>query len=290
VDLEPLYRKFGPDVIHVHTVLNPAVLDWAADRGGVITLQDHRFFCPGRGKWTADGRTCREPMRRELCADCFSEASYFRHIYSLTEERLRALRNLRVVVLSRYMKGELVAAGIPEEEITVIPPFVHGLDREATSDGPPCVLFVGRLVEAKGAGEAVSAWKRSGVSLPLAVAGTGSLRAELEGRGCEVLGWVSHRRLSALYRRAEAVVLPFRWQEPFGIVGLEALTMRAPVVAWQSGGVSEWHPGPGLVPWGDLDGLASEIRLASSRTVEPPSGFEPGPLMSRLLDVYLESS
>jgi glycosyltransferase involved in cell wall biosynthesis len=277
-------------MIHVHTVLNPAVLDWAAEHDGVITVQDHRFFCPGRGKWTADGRICKEPMGEELCAKCFSEPSYFSRIYSVTEERLRALRNLRVVVLSHYMKGELVGVGIPEEGITVIPPFVHGLDLEATPDGPPCILFAGRLVEAKGVSEAVAAWKRSGISLPLVVAGTGPLRAELEGLDCEVLGWVSHRRLSALYRRAEAVVLPFRWQEPFGIVGLEALTMGAPVVAWNSGGVSEWHPGPGLVPWGDLDGLAAELRLAPDLTVDPPGGFEPGPLMGRLQDVYLESS
>jgi glycosyltransferase involved in cell wall biosynthesis len=290
VDLEPLRSKFGPDVIHVHTVLNPAVLDWAAEHDGVITVQDHRFFCPGRGKLTVEGSLCKEPMTRELCAGCFSEPSYFSHIYSLTEERLRALWNLRVVVLSHYMKGELVAAGIPDERVTVIPPFVHGLDPEATPDGPSCVLFVGRLVEVKGVYDAVSAWRRSGISLPLVVAGTGPLRAELEGRGCEVLGWVSHRRLSALYRRAEAVVLPFHWQEPFGIVGLEALTMRAPVVAWDSGGVSEWHPGPGLVPWGDLDGLAAELRIAPDRTVDPPSGFEPESLMRRLLAVYLDNS
>src|SRR4029453_16478997 len=104
---------------------------------------------------------------------------------------------------------------------------------------------------------AVRAWRRSGVPLPLVLAGTGPLRAELEaeatrakGPPLEVLGWVERDRLSALYQRAGALIFPSRWQEPFGIVGIEALSFGVPVVAWESGAGPEWHPGPGLGPWG----------------------------------------
>ena len=45
------------DVVHVHNVTNPAVLEWAASPpDAVLTVQDHRFFCPSRGKWTLGGR------------------------------------------------------------------------------------------------------------------------------------------------------------------------------------------------------------------------------------------
>ena len=156
--------------------------------------------------------------------------------------------------------------GVPAASVHVVPPFVHDLDLQARADGPPCVLFVGRLAEAKGVREAVKAWRRSGVELPLVLAGTGPLRAELEaeaarakGPPLEVLGWVEREPLSALYARAAAVILPSRWQEPFGIVGLEALRFGVPVVAWESGGVGEWHPGPGLVRWGDVSALARAL-------------------------------
>ena len=102
----------------------------------------------------------------------------------------------------------------------------------------------------------------------------------------EVLGWLDHERLSAVYKRARAVVMPSRWQEPFGIAGLEALTMGAPVVAWDSGGVSEWHPGEGLVPWGDVAALALALREAAGRRAAAPPGFERSALMDRLTDVY----
>jgi glycosyltransferase involved in cell wall biosynthesis len=294
VELDDVAGDFAADVVHVHNVVNPKVLEWAALRAGaLLTVQDHRFFCPTRGKWTLSGDVCRRPMTREICASCFEDAAYFREVHALTERRLLAARRMPVTVLSRYMREELVAAGVPPRSVHVVPPFVHGLDPGAAPSGPPCVLFVGRLVETKGARDAVEAWRRSGVELPLVLAGTGPLRAELEARagggegpGLEVLGWVARDRLSGVYRRALALVLPSRWQEPFGLAGLEALHFGVPVVAWESGGVGEWHPGPGLVPWGDVEALARALAEAVNQRVRPPAGLERDEAIRGLMAVY----
>ncbi len=186
------------------------------------------------------------------------------------------------------MKDELTQAGLPPEHIHVIPPFVDGLDRDTAADGPPCVLFVGRLVEAKGVREAIEAWRRARVSLPLVVAGTGPLREGLAEPGVEALGWVDRPELARLYRRARALVLPSRWQEPFGIAGLEALTFGVPVVAWDSGGVREWHSGTELVQWGDVDGLARVLAEAIGSRAVLRAGFERDALMARLQQQYAE--
>jgi glycosyltransferase involved in cell wall biosynthesis len=252
VELDELAAQLAPDLVHVHTVVNPDALEWAARRTAVVTVQDHRYFCPARGKWTREGRACAVPMAPATCAACFEDGDYFEEMYALTAGRLAALRRLRLVVLSAYMKRELVVAGVAAEGIAVVPPFVHGLDRRADPEGPPCVLFVGRLTEAKGARDRVGP-----------------------------------ERLSARYRRAGAVLLPSRWQEPFGIAGLEALTMGVPVVAWESGGVGEWHPGP-LLAWGDVDGLAAALRTAVGQRACAPAGFDRKDLTRRLVEVYEE--
>jgi glycosyltransferase involved in cell wall biosynthesis len=232
-------------------------------------------------------------MSREVCASCFRDQAYFDEVLGLTERRLAAVRRLQLSVLSRYMREELAAVGVPAASVHVVPPFVHDLDLQARADGPPCVLFVGRLAEAKGVREAVKAWRRSGVELPLVVAGTGPLRAELEaeaakakGPRLEVLGWVERDRLSALYRRAAAVILPSRWQEPFGIVGLEALHFGVPVVAWESGGVGEWHPGPGLVRWGDVKALARALAKHVGRGLLLEPRFARDEAIGRLTALY----
>jgi glycosyltransferase involved in cell wall biosynthesis len=291
-DLDDVAGAFRPDVVHVHNVVNPAVLAWAAGRAdALLTVQDHRFFCPTRGKWTPRGEVCRRPMTRALCASCFEDMEHFGAVHALTERRLASARRLPVTVLSRYMREELVAAGVPARAVHVVPPFVHGLDPGAIPSGPPCVLFVGRLAETKGVRDAVEAWRRSGVDLPLVVAGTGPLRGELSSRagrtpGLELLGWVDRDRLSGLYRRARALLMPSRWQEPFGIAGIEALSFGVPVAAWESGGVGEWHPGPGLVAWGDVEALARALADAVSRRVTLPPSFERDDAIGRLLAIY----
>jgi len=266
------------------------VLEWAAGRPAVMTIQDHRYFCPTRGKWTLAGRPCTDSMAPAACAACFppEDAAYFREVYALTAERLEAVRRLRLVVLSEYMQRELIAVGVAAERIRVVPPFVHGLDAEAAPDGPACVLLVGRLAEAKGVRDAVEAWRLSGVDLPLVAAGTGPRRAELEAAGVEVLGWREPARLSSTYARARAVLLPSRWQEPFGIAGLEALAMGVPVVAWESGGIREWHPGL-RVAWGDVRGLARALAEAVGRRAAMPVGFDRESAMRKLTAVYEEA-
>jgi glycosyltransferase involved in cell wall biosynthesis len=285
--LDDLAAHLRPEIVHIHNVVNPEALEWAAGRGAVMTVQDHRSFCPGRGKLTLAGAPCREPMSAALCESCFDDGAYFHRILAVTEARLAAVRRMRAItVLSHYMKRELVAVGVDADRVHVIPPFVHGLDPSAEPDGPPCVLFAGRVVTAKGAADAVEAWRRSGVSLPLVVAGTGADRARIEADGVDVLGWVPHDRLSSLYARARAVIVSSRWQEPFGIVGIEAQSMGVPVVAWDTGGAGEWQGGGAPIPWGDIDGLAAALRDAVGARASPPAGFERDALMERLRGVY----
>jgi glycosyltransferase involved in cell wall biosynthesis len=226
-------------------------------------------------------------MSPSICASCFDEGGYYDDILGLTRRRLEALRRMRaVVVLSQYMKDELAAAGVGGARVHVIPPFVHGLDTHATPDGPPCVLVVGRLVEHKGIADAVDAWRRSKVDLPLVVAGTGPLREEVEAKGGEVLGWLDPPALSRVYARARALLVTPRWQEPFGIAGLEAATMGVPVVAWESGGVREWHGGP-LAPWGDVEAAAEMLRAAvAGGRATPPRVPSRDEAMARLCALY----
>jgi glycosyltransferase involved in cell wall biosynthesis len=286
VDLDAWLGPLRPDVLHVHTVVNPLALACAASGNAVFTVQDHRSFCPSRGKWTAAGEVCATAVSPAACQECFTDAAYHEEMMALTGARLAAIRDSTVVVLSEYMRGELVAAGLSAARVHVVPPFVDfPPDTAAEAGGPDCVLFVGRLVEAKGARDAVAAWRESGVPLPLVVAGTGPLRTDMEAAGADVRGWVPHRALPGLLRRARALLMPSRWQEPFGIAGLEALSFGVPVVAWESGGVREWHPGP-LAAWGDVAGLARMLREAIGKRVSMPDGFQREVLMRRLDDAY----
>lgn len=278
--LDRCVTRLAPERVHVHTVVNPSVLAWAVSQAAVMTVQDHRYFCPTRGKWTLDGQVCRAPMAPEHCASCFEDHSYFESILALTHARLAALRGLRIGVLSHYMRAELLAMGLAPDHVVVTPPWVDWPRPPTAPVELPawlpsaCVLVAGRLTASKGLWDALAAWRLAQLELPLVCAGTGPLRAALEAQGVTVTGWLARDSLAALYARSRALLFAPRWQEPFGIVGLEALSHGVPVVAWDSGGVREWHPGGELlVPWGDVPGLARALGRALGQRAEPASGF-----------------
>ncbi|HIA02877.1 MAG TPA: glycosyltransferase [Myxococcales bacterium] len=175
--------------------------------------------------------------------------------------------------------------GIKNEQIHIIPPFVH--DLPATSvQNKDRILFVGRLTRAKGVHAAVAAWKKSGLTLPLVFAGTGSERNALERAGFEVTGWLDRSELAEQYARAATIVMPSYWQEPYGIVGLEAASLGISVVTWKSGGTLEWSEAENTVEWGDIDALAERLKKAATESPTPQSLVNPSNVMAELLTLY----
>jgi glycogen(starch) synthase len=115
---------------------------------------------------------------------------------------------------------------------------------------PPVLLGVGRLVRDKGFDLALTAFASIRGHFPglrMTIAGDGPAREELEGlaaslgigQAVQFLGWVSPGEVGDLMGAATAVVVPSRWDEPFGLVAVEAGLMERPVVAARVGGLVE---------------------------------------------------
>ena len=110
--LDKLLLQNPADVIHLHNVMNPQVLEWATGCRAMISLQDHRSFCPGQGKLTAEDKVCSQPLASSTCNPCFESQHYFQTILQTTQARLSAIKRIRQIhVLSNYMKNELRARG-----------------------------------------------------------------------------------------------------------------------------------------------------------------------------------
>jgi glycosyltransferase involved in cell wall biosynthesis len=111
------------------------------------------------------------------------------------------------------------------------------------------LLFVGRIDSRKGIDLAVEALRSLPDPATLTVAGEGDatyldeLRrlAGEPGLAGRVRFTRSDRdRLHELYADADAVVFPVRWDEPWGLVPLEAMSVGVPVVASGLGGSAEY--------------------------------------------------
>jgi glycosyltransferase involved in cell wall biosynthesis len=110
------------------------------------------------------------------------------------------------------------------------------------------VLFVGRLVYEKGASLLVEAIPRvlARVNAKFVFVGEGYMKEQLVSRARQLgvsqkgyfTGYVDEKTLRKLYRIADVCVFPSLY-EPFGIVALEAMAARAPVVVADTGGLSD---------------------------------------------------
>lgn len=243
-------------VVLAQNLMNPLAIAAAVDTGkAIVTVQDHRLFCPGPGRTLPDGARCGRPMSVEACAACLPDAAYRARMIAVTAARREATRGARITVLSQYMADELAQAGL--RGARVLPPWVElGPPRVDPGEG---FLLAGRLVAHKGADLGWQAWRQSGVASPLRVAGAGRLADSLEG--AQRLGWLDREALRGELRRARALLFPARWQEPFGLVGLEALAQGTPVIAMETGGLGDWAgEGARRVGPGDVGAMAAEMR------------------------------
>lgn len=134
------------------------------------------------------------------------------------------------------------------------------------------LVFLGRLIDAKGVTDAV----RAAALVPasrLHVYGAGSAEAEARSLAVELgvdarfHGWVDSATAASALSRAGCLLVPTRMFEAWGMVGPEAIAAGCPVVAYDSGGIREWlAPEYGeIVPHGDPSALAAAARRQLSR-------------------------
>lgn len=55
----------------------------------------------------------------------------------------------------------------------------------------------------------------------------------------EFLGFIPYEKMKSIYNTADCVLVPSQWDEPFGLVVAEAMSMKKPLIATKLGGIAE---------------------------------------------------
>jgi glycosyltransferase involved in cell wall biosynthesis len=288
-------RDFSPDVLHAHWWFPAGLTVWPGQglpRKLPVVLTSH-----GTDLFLLD----RFRAARFAAARVFARAA-------------------QVTVISTPLVGRVRALGVPADRITVVP---MPLD-DATFDGRAPendrereqVLFVGRLVERKGAEFAIRAVARVR-DARLVVAGDGPERPSLERLARQLgvearvtfTGMLTPTDVAAHYRRASVLVFPAvtDWkgeQEGFGMVLVEAMRSGLPIVATRSGGIPDvirdLDTGL-LVPERDPAALADAItrvladtalarRLAAAARADVAARFAPELIAQTFAQVYARAA
>jgi len=213
--------RFQPDVIHLHGI-SRSVFQFTrqqkrARRPAVITLHDN---LAAREKRTMAAWALENTERVIAVSD---------YIYHEALGREPGLAGRLRTILNALPEPETCAAPLPSR---------------------PRILAAGRLATQKGFDLAINAFARVAAEFPdatLTLAGDGENRGDLEdlatassfGARIRFTGWLEPEKMPELFNEHSLILVPSRWQEPFGLVALEAAQFGRPVIASRMGGLPE---------------------------------------------------
>lgn len=254
--LKETLSEFAPDVVHVNlflTQLSPLILPALANYPTIYNAAWYRAICPTGTKMLPDRSSC-QVRQGSVCASnrCISKLDST--LLGLQAKLLnRWRRHIDVTVAnSEAVRRRLEADDFgPCEVIHNGIPIFDQARVQANSLSPhPKVVFAGRLVNTKGVDILLTAFARVLTQFPTAelmLAGSGPESTRLKTLAVDLgiadsvtfLGTESRCELDVKFADAWVQAVPSVWEEPFGLVAVEAMMRGIPVIATATGGLTE---------------------------------------------------
>ncbi len=236
------------DVIHYH---NMSLIGITALRYGsavkLYTTHEHWLVCPMHVLWKFDREVC----TKRSCTICQLVGKRPPQLWRHTGLLGDMLRHVDCFISpSRFTLEKHLELGldIPLKQI----PYFLPRPKEQTdqienenlpANDRPYFLFVGRLEKIKGVQNLIPVFKKLS-AYDLLIAGEGEYSdalKELAGNASNInfFGRSSYETLQKLYRGAMAVIVPSICYETFGIIIIEAFSMKTPVIVNNLGALPE---------------------------------------------------
>lgn len=187
-------------------------------------------------------------------AHYFNELTKFPTIYTLHDPMPKkgTIEDLRFKKFFHHNYVSISNSQRGDYSLNFTDTVYHGIDLndyEFGKSNKGYLIHFGRILEDKGTHLAIEVAKK--VNIPLKIA-TSNVRANLsmqyyndkikpqiDGKFISEVGFFQGRQKSDYIGNALAFIFPLQWEEPFGMVMIEAMACGTPVIAYNRGSVAE---------------------------------------------------
>ena len=250
--LARLLDEFQPDVVHVKMFLwqlSPLILAPLRRFRSIYHIVVYKPICPTGWKMLPDGSRCDSPPGRVcLQSGCVTPQSWVvmmlqHHLWRRDMEAFDAF-----VTTCRVMKERLEAEGVGP--CRIIPNGCEKRPPRPPLGDEPRLAYAGRLSPEKGVDTLLRAFRRVLRKVPAArlrIVGDGPQAADLQklagqlgiDNRVEFAGALPAAEMERRLSSAWVQTVPSKWEEPFGMVAIEAMMRGTAVVASAGGGLRD---------------------------------------------------
>jgi len=260
-EVKVLVRRNRPAIAilqNVFPLISPSVY-YALRSEGIPIIQlvyNYRFVCPDAHLFSC-GEICERcipgnywhAVRRKCYRNSYSLSAWYAGNLRVHRALGSFARNADIFMIpDRFMKGRLVAGGIPADKIriNVNPFFVE--DYQPSRESGDFILYVGRLVRQKGVFTLVRAMSQLPFGPPLYIVGDGESRNQLEALISDLnltdrvtlLGPRWGRELELLIQKSRFLIVPSEWYDNLPLIICQAYALAKPVIASAINGIPEY--------------------------------------------------
>ena len=237
-DLRTVIDEVRPDVIHAHSWLAASLPDVGVPV--VFTAHDYALVCQLHTLLRTDGEQC-GGQSFAACTRCARRAHGTARAAALALGVPFGRNRLRVdlvLTLSEQVRRALVGRlRMPVRAVGGFLPARPVPQPSAELPAAPFVMYAGDPGRHKGIDLLINMWREDPPPASLLLAVTRPLSRPTPPN--VDVRTLDRTAVQNAWRRAAVAIVPSLWQEPYGMVAVEALSAGTPVVAFASGALTE---------------------------------------------------
>lgn len=234
--LRDLLLREKPDVVSCHNLVGWSIAVWEEVKRAQLpliqVLHDLYLLCPNSDMFKGNSSCTKQ------CMSC----AILRHQHQKASIQVDAVVGISQFILHRFQDYHYFQRAkkwviYNTREIPNRP-----LPKKRQTDKVFKIGYIGTLAEKKGIEWLIEQFARLSIHASLSIAGGGKkpyehfLQTKAKGYPIHFVGYVDP---AEFYQTVDLLVVPSLWQEPLGMVAIEALANHVPVIAHAVGGLKE---------------------------------------------------